>query len=337
LKRIFLEIIGFSAVIMLIVWAFYRATAGSNAQKNWLGGQDGVTTRVYLLNNSAVSAAAIDQQFSPSAASSISNVTGETESVQAVAGLAGGALDATATVSSTPESSPNPDPSAVVRVDSAPTQGAPQKIADLWFLPNSALNALSKRNFALVKRGECSEQLKVSKDFVSFVSAVLPDLNAVANPASRAADRGPAAADRNQPLNMVSFAYHVLAATLFVRLENEYLQIQATWNQNVPSSYSIRSLSFSTPTLQGTPKLRQFEFLDTTRRYDIAGVREVFRQIAALGSDGAVVAQQVAHFDGKSQRVVRYFGSVPVSYDAPNEFCRLDLAANSATCDCPLR
>jgi hypothetical protein len=191
LKRIFLEIIGFSAVIVLFIWAFYRTAVVSDGQNSWLGGQNDAGARASLLQDSAVSSAAIDQPFSSLAASSNSKVNGETEGVPTEPGLAGNALDATANVTSTTESSPNPDASAVAKVDSAPTQGVPQKIADLWFLPNSALNALSKRNFALVKRGECSEQLKVSKDFVSFVSAVLPDLNAVANPAPRAADRLP--------------------------------------------------------------------------------------------------------------------------------------------------
>jgi hypothetical protein len=337
LKRIFLEIIGFSAVIMLFIWAFHRTMAVGDGQKNWLAGQGSATARNSSLHDSAVSTTGFDHHFATSNATPKTHVNADAESDQTTLEPASGGPGETVNVSAAQESSPIPDATAAAKVDSPAAQGAPQKVSDLWFLPSPALNALSKRNFALVKRGECSEQLKVSKDFVSFVSAVLPDLNAVANPASRTAERSQAAADRNQSVNIISSVYHVLAATLFVRMENEYLQIQATWNQNVPSSYTIRSLSFASPTLQGTPKQRQFDFLDTTKRYDIAGVREVFRQISALGSDGAVVAQQVADFDGKSQRVVRYFGSVPVSYDGPNEFCRLDLAANMATCDCPLR
>ena len=330
MKRIVLEIIGFSAAAVLSVWAFHWAKAVNDGQKSWLDGQNGLTARDLSLKDEAVSMPAMDHRFESSLATSISQVKGETEGDQTTLGHAGGALGESGEEESTIGSSPNPDAKAVAKADSMVAQGVPQKISDLWFLPSPALSALSKRNFPIVKRGECSEQLKVSKDFVSFVSAVLPDLNAVANPASRVADR-------NQSLNIVSSAYHVLAATLFVRLESEYLQIQATWNQNLPSSYTIRSLSFSSPALQGTPKQRQFDFLEPTRRYDIAGVRDVFRQIAVLGSDGAVVAQQIADFDGKSQRVVRYFGSVPVSYDGPNEFCRLDLAASRAMCDCPLR
>lgn len=328
MKRSLLEIIGFASIVLLFFWATQRAFLGSGGKKSWLNGQSG-PAQVSLVDHEAKVATGLDFPLRSSFGGQ-----GPAPSQDSL-GVAGSGLGELRLETSSPSVSAEvaglatPDPAAQPRADSPSLPGAPQKLSDLWFLPNTTLQSLSKRNFAVVRRGECSESLKVSKDFLSFVSGVFPDLSSTAQSSNRISERG--------PLPLVSSSYHVLAATLFLRLENEYLQIQATWNQNLPSSYSIRALAFASPTLQGIPRPRQFDVLDPSKRYDIAGMRDVFRQIAALAPEGAVLAQQIADFDGKTQRVVRYFGPIPVSYDGPNEFCSLDLAANKATCDCSLR
>lgn len=188
-----------------------------------------------------------------------------------------------------------------------PPGGELRSIRDLWFASAEQARALEASVIPIVTKGNCSAALRDAKESKVLGQRYFP-LNATSD----------------VPLSTTT---HVLEASLFMTMNQSFVQVQAVWNRNTPSTYRISAMAFSSPQFEGAPQDPAMSLFDPSVSYDLASVRDIFSAAAARSTSPVRLLQHVSHFDGTSEKVMRFIGRLPLSYDDDGESCSLTLSS----------
>lgn len=200
--------------------------------------------------------------------------------------------------------------------------------SDLWFLGPDRVESMARHPLKVVRKGVCSGPLQAARQTSDLAESLFPGgfLERDGRPVAGAKTRQ-TPATKPTPL---ADAGHVTEASLFFRNQDQFVQVRATWNRNVPATYRLAAVAFANAALQGTPSVPALEEFDPKQAYDVVSVRSIFESLIRKFPRQASVMQQLSRFDGQTERSMRFIGALPVTYDSAGENCQLKFAQESS-------
>lgn len=199
---------------------------------------------------------------------------------------------------------------------------------DLWFLGPERVESMARHPLKVLRKGSCSGLLQAARQTSDLVESLFPG-GGLARDGRPVAGAKTGQTPATKPTSLAD-AGHVTEASLFFRDHDQFVQVRATWNRNVPATYRLAAVSFANAALQGTPSVPALEEFDPKQSYDVVSVRSIFESLIRKFPRQASVMQQLSRFDGQTERSMRFIGALPVTYDSAGENCQLKFAQESS-------